>query len=48
MSFDDIAQVEETIQVLIDAELQVDHRFGGHERPVSDCPLCRRRAAAFR
>ena len=33
--------VAANIQVLIRAELETQHRFGGHPTPVDECPLCR-------
>ena len=41
MVWDDIAEVEETLGILIDAELEIHHRLQGHHRPLRQCPVCR-------
>lgn len=45
MAWDDIAEAEENIGFLIDAELEIHHRLVGHLRPLPQCPLCRAHAA---
>jgi hypothetical protein len=37
---DNLDEVTANLSVLIRAELEVQHRLGGHGQPVSDCPVC--------
>jgi hypothetical protein len=41
MVWDEMAEVEDTLGVLIDAELEIQHRLEGHDRALPECPLCR-------
>jgi len=46
MTDDDLEEVAAHVRVLIQEELDVQHRLGGHPAPVEDCPLCRYRMAS--
>ncbi len=41
MVWDDIAEAEETVGILIEAELEIHHRLQGHHQPLRQCPVCR-------
>jgi hypothetical protein len=41
MVWDDIAEAEETVGILIDAELEIHHWLQGHQQPLRQCPVCR-------
>ena len=47
MNWNDIAEVEESIRILIDAELEIHHRLEGHQRPLGQCPVCRALTTPF-
>ena len=47
MDSEDIADAEETVEILIAAELEVQHRLEGHGHMVPSCPLCRQRTRAL-
>lgn len=38
---DDIGEIEQNLGILIDAELEIQHRLEGHQRRLQQCPLCR-------
>ena len=42
---DDLDAVAANVKVLIEQELDVQHRLGGHPALVEDCALCRFRIA---
>ena len=46
MREDDLDEVAANVKVLIQEELDVQHRLGGHPAPVEDCSLCRYRIAS--
>ena len=46
MTEDDLDEVVANLNVLIQEELDVRHRLGGHHAPVPDCTLCRYRIAS--
>jgi len=43
MKDQELDDVFANVGVLIVAELDVQHRLGGHPVPVPECPLCRYR-----
>lgn len=45
MVWDDIAEAEQNLAFLIDAELEIHHRLEGHERVMPGCPVCRANGA---
>ena len=46
MREDELDEVAANVSVLIQEELDVQHRLGGHSAPVEDCTLCRWRIAS--
>ena len=46
MRDDDLDEVAENIAVLIQAELETQHRLGGHPTPLDECPVCRAHAVS--
>ncbi len=46
MREDDLDEVAASLKVLIQEELDVQHRLGAHPAPVEDCGLCRYRIAS--
>ena len=46
MTDDDLEEVAANVKALIQEELDVQHRLGGHPSPAEDCPLCRYRMAS--
>ncbi len=46
MTEDDLDEVAANVKVLIQEELDVQHRLGGHPAPVEACGLCRYRIAS--
>ncbi len=48
MREEDLDEVAANVNVLIQEELDVQHRLGGHPAPVEDCALCRYRIASDR
>jgi len=46
MTDDDLEEVAANVRVLIQEELDVQHRLGGHPAPAEECPLCRYRMAS--
>ncbi|HEV2760459.1 MAG TPA: hypothetical protein VGV86_12910 [Acidimicrobiales bacterium] len=46
MTEDELDDVAANVKVLIQEELEVQHRLGGHPVPAEDCALCRYRVAS--
>ena len=46
MREDELDEVAANVKVLIEEELDVGHRLGGHPALVEDCALCRYRIAS--
>ncbi len=44
MELDELEEVAATIELLLNEELGIQHRLGGHELPAEGCPVCRSRA----
>jgi hypothetical protein len=44
MSEDALEEVEANVKVLIQEEMDVQHRLGEHPTPAQDCPACRAHA----
>jgi hypothetical protein len=40
MGDEELDEVAANVATLIRAELDVQHRFGGHPVPATDCPAC--------
>jgi len=45
MRDDELDEVEANVRVLIQEEMNVQHRLGGHPTPAEDCVVCRSRAS---
>jgi len=45
MRDDDLDDVEANVKVLIQEEMEVQHRLGEHPTPAQDCQVCRSRAS---
>lgn len=41
MAQDDLEEVEENVRLLIDEELEIQHRLEGHDVGIPACPVCR-------
>ena len=41
MAEDVFDELEETIRILVNEELEVQHRLEGHPRMIESCPVCR-------
>jgi hypothetical protein len=45
MRNDELEEVEANVKVLIQEEMEIQHRLGEHPTPAQECPACRSRAS---